>query len=210
MDHTDIIKKSEEKYLKSIEEFFREKWGDTKLWSHDISHHRRVWKYAKELLQSVKDTDQLFIDKLLIACYLHDIGMSVDPGEKHGIRSRTICELFLEEKNLSPADCADLLEAIEIHDNKNYSDSTVNNRLLSMLSAADDLDALGHTGILRYADIYLKRGVPLKELGKLVITNSAARFRNFENHFSDNPELVGKHRKRYLILKEFYTSLILE
>lgn len=207
MDLTDIIKESEEKYLISVEEFFTERWGETRLWSHDLSHHRRVWNYAKELLLFMKDTGQLFIDKLLIASYLHDIGMSVDTGEKHGIMSKQICELFLEEKNLIPADCADLLEAIENHDNKNYSGSTVNNRLLSMLSAADDLDAFGHIGILRYADIYFKRGVPVKDLSRLVITNSAARFRNFESLFSENPALVGKHRKRYLILKDFFTSL---
>ena len=135
MDLTDIILKSEEKYLSSVEAFFKEKWGEIKLWSHDLSHHRRVWSYAKELLQYAGDTDQHFIEKLLIACYLHDIGMSVDPGEKHGIRSRMICELYLEENSIIPAGYSDLLQAIENHDNKNYSDSTVNNRLLSLLSA---------------------------------------------------------------------------
>ena len=102
MKISSAVRKSEEKYLSSVEAFFKDKWGETKLWSHDLSHHRRVWDYAKELLQYAGDTDQLFIEKLLIACYLHDIGMSIDPGEKHGIRSRVICELFLKENKIIP------------------------------------------------------------------------------------------------------------
>ena len=206
MDLTDIFLKTEEKYLASIEAFFKEKWGETKLWSHDLSHHRRVWNYAKELLQYEGDTDQLFIEKILIACYLHDIGMSIDPGEKHGIRSRMICELFLKENIFIPADCADLLEAVENHDNKNYSDSTVTNKLLSLLSAADDLDAFGLTGILRYADIYLERNVSIADLGRMVTENSGRRFKNFEKAFSDYPELVEKHRTRFEVLHRFYSE----
>jgi len=206
MDLTDIINKSEEKYLLSVEAFFKDKWGDTKLWSHDLSHHRRVWEYAKELLQYSGDTGQLFIEKLLIACYLHDIGMSIDPGEKHGIRSRMICELFLEENKIISTDYADLLQAIENHDNKNYSDSTLKNRLLLLLSAADDLDAFGYTGILRYADIYLERDVSITDLGRMVIENSGNRFQNFEKAFSDFPGLVEKHRTRYQVLHRFYSE----
>ncbi len=206
----DLIIQAEEVLISSIEAFFTSKWGATKLWSHDLSHHRRVWNYAKELLQYSEEADQLFIEKLLIACYLHDIGMSIDAGEKHGSRSRIICELFLEETNISPADCADILEAVENHDNKNYSDSAVKNKLLTLVSAADDLDAFGHIGILRYADIYLRRGAQVKDLGRLVLVNSAGRFRNFESFFSNYPELVGKHRQRYMVLKEFYTSLTQE
>jgi len=207
MNITDIILKSEEEYLSIIEAFFKMKWGETKLWSHDLSHHRRVWNYAKELLQYMGDTDQLFIEKLLIACYLHDIGMSIDPGEKHGIRSRMICELFLKENKIIPADYADLIQAIEYHDNKEYTDSPVDDKLLLLLSVADDLDAFGYTGILRYADIYLERDVSITDLGKMVIENSGKRFQNFEKAFSDYPELVERHRTRYQALTCFYSEL---
>lgn len=199
--------KSEEKYLSSIEAFFKKKWGDTKLWSHDLSHHRRVWNYAKELLTCIGDADQLFIEKLLIACYLHDSGMSIDPGEKHGIRSRVICESFLKENKIIPADYADLIQAIEYHDNKEYTDSPVDDKLLLLLSVADDLDAFGYTGILRYADIYLERGVSITDLGKMVIENSGKRFQNFEKAFSGYSELVERHRIRYQALISFYSEL---
>ena len=199
--------KSEEKYLSIIEAFFKKKWGETKLWSHDLSHHKRVWNYAKELLQYIGDADQLFIEKLLIACYLHDIGMAIDKGEKHGIQSRKICESFLEENKISPAHYADLIQAIEYHDNKEYTDSPVDHKLLLLLSVADDLDAFGYTGILRYADIYLERDVSITDLGRLVMENSGKRFENFEKALSDYPELVERHRTRYQTLIRFYSEL---
>lgn len=206
MDLTDTIFKSEEKYLSFVEPFFIQKWGEKRLWSHDLSHHRRVWSYAKELLQYSAVQASLFVDKLLIACYLHDIGMATDPGEKHGRQSRTICEEFLHKTKLNPADYTDLLQAIENHDNKEYADSPSENKLLLLLSVADDLDAFGYTGILRYADIYLQRGVSPGDLGKLVIQNSGKRFRNFESAFPGYPELIERHRKRYMILQEFYSA----
>ena len=210
MNLTDIISKSEEKYLSAIEVFFKKKWGETKLWSHDLSHHKRVWNYAKELLQYMGDADQHFIEKLLIACYLHDIGMAIDKGEKHGIHSRRICESFLEENKISPGDYTDLIQAIEYHDNKEYTDSPVYDKLLLLLSVADDLDALGYTGILRYADIYLERDVSITDLGRMVIENSGKRFRNFEKAFSDYPELVERHRTRYQALVRFYSGFGLQ
>jgi hypothetical protein len=202
-----LILNSENKYLQVLEAFFRKKWGETKLWSHDLSHHKRVWNYAKELLQYMGDADQHFIEKLLIACYIHDIGMAIDKGEKHGIHSRRICESFLEENKISTTDYADLLEAIENHDNKDYKGIQPDNRLLTFLTVADDLDAFGYTGILRYADIYLKRDVSITDLGRMVIENSGKRFRNFEEAFSDYPELVERHRTRYQALFRFYSGL---
>jgi hypothetical protein len=207
MSLTDKTFKSEEKYLSTVEAFFKEKWGETKLWSHDLSHHRRVWNYAKELLQYIVATDQIFVDKLLIACYLHDIGMSIDPGEKHGIHSRKLCESFLEENNLCSPDHADLLQAIENHDNKDYTSSTSENKLCLLLSVADDLDAFGYTGICRFLEIYLKRGIDPSKISPLVLKNSAARFNNFINNFKNYPELVGKYRSRYMDLRDFFENL---
>ncbi|MCX6335227.1 MAG: HD domain-containing protein [Bacteroidia bacterium] len=206
MNIEDIINKSEKIYLPTLEAFFTEKWGETKLWSHDLDHHRRVWNYAKELLQYIDITDGPFIEKLLIACYLHDIGMATDPGEKHGIHSRKLCESFLEEKNISSTDYADLLEAIENHDNKEYTESSVENKLLLLLSVADDLDAFGYTGILRYADIYMQRGVSQGDLGRMVLENSEKRFLNFEKVFSGNPELIENHKKRFSLVQKFYVE----
>ncbi len=80
----DIIIKAEEKYKNKLEEFFKSVYDEKSLCSHGIDHHRRVWNYAKELLLSNDNKDVInesgFPEKLIIACYLHDIGMSVDPG----------------------------------------------------------------------------------------------------------------------------------
>ena len=37
-------------YQQALEVFFARKWGNRMLFSHDISHHRRVWKFARELM----------------------------------------------------------------------------------------------------------------------------------------------------------------
>ena len=96
MNIINSIYKTEKKYLPELEAFFLDKWGETKLWSHDLSHHKRVWNYAKEILLLYDDqADKLFVDKLLITCYLHDLGMSIDPGSKHGLSSKMLSAEFL-------------------------------------------------------------------------------------------------------------------
>ena len=214
MNLTEEIKKSETKYLVELESFFDQKWGETKLWSHDLSHHRRVWKYAKELLQNVApeeiNRDHLFVEKLLIACYLHDIGMAVDTGDRHGQHSRRLCEQFLNENSRDMSDYQDILEAIDNHDNKEYSDSPVNNKLLILLSAADDLDAFGYTGIYRYIEIYLARGIHPGKLGQMARENAEKRFNNFSLNFTRYPELVRKHKARYMLLDEFFKGFCTE
>ncbi|MGD0341861.1 MAG: HD domain-containing protein, partial [Bacteroidales bacterium] len=182
--------------------------ADKRLWSHDLSHHRRVWEYARELLQNIGpeeiNTNNLFIEKLIIACYLHDIGMSVDTGERHGRHSRKLCEQFLAENDLNPSDYTDVLDAIENHDNKDYTDSPVNDRLLMLLSVADDLDAFGYIGIYRYIEIYLARGIQPDKIGSIIRDNAARRFRNFESIFGRFPELISKHRIKFLVLDNFF------
>jgi hypothetical protein len=73
MDLSDLINRSEKKILKTLELFFEAKWDETKLWSHDLDHHRRVWNYAKELLRYTdKESliiDPVFIEKLQIKLY---------------------------------------------------------------------------------------------------------------------------------------------
>ncbi len=210
MNLADQIIRSENKYLHKLEDFFNEKWGDTKLWSHDLSHHQRVWNNAKELLLNSDNHDiskhETFCDKLIIVCYLHDLGMSVDSGTRHGFQSMKLCEQFLIKNDLNNSDYQDVLTAIEYHDIKDYKNSPDNDPLLLFLSVADDLDAFGHIGILRYADIYLKRGIALEDLGNKVLENAGKRFENFETNFHKYPALIQKHRNRYLVISEFYTA----
>ncbi|MBN1107400.1 MAG: HD domain-containing protein, partial [Bacteroidales bacterium] len=204
-DTGDTVTMAEKDYLSDLESFFSDKWGETKLWSHDLYHHQRVWQYAKELLATKEHSPgHLFATKLLIGCYLHDIGMSLATGEKHGIFSRQICEEYLLSQGMYKQEYYDLLEAVEAHDDKNYSETDTGNRLHLILSVADDLDAFGHTGILRYFEIYTRRGIGVTEICPLVLKNAESRYNNFTRHFGSYEDLVKKHSQRYWVLREFF------
>jgi hypothetical protein len=142
----------------------------------------------------------------LIACYLHDIGMEVDPGERHGIHSRRLCEQFLTLNNLKFSDFQDVLEAIDNHDNKEYSGSVTNNKLLLLLSVADDLDAFGYTGIYRYLEISISRGLDQVDVGNHIIENVQKRFDNFVKSFGYADELVQIQKIRFNILRNFFMN----
>ena len=198
---------SEKKYKVILEDFFTRIWGETVLWSHDLGHHRRVWKFAKEILPYFGDkrnADTELSEKLIIACYLHDIGMSIDRGVRHGHHGRRILGRFLRENNMDETDYLDVADAIECHDQKDYDLQDSGNIVLKILSVADDLDAFGRTGIKRYIEIYTERGIPEHRAGFEILENAAARFANFESFCGDKPALYNKHKKQYSILKEFF------
>ena len=204
------VESAEIKLKQILEDFFITIYDERSLSSHGIDHHRRVWNYAKELLhfQSDNNSEQSFqlISKLIIACYLHDIGMSVDSGIRHGKHSSNLCKDFLSKNNLPVKDFEDLLETIENHDIKEYTGDSEINELLTILSVADDLDAFGFLGIYRYSEIYLLRGIRPEIIGEMVIENAAKRFEHFEKNFGLNIQLFHKHRDRYDILIRFFNE----
>lgn len=201
---------AELQYKQILEDFFVSVYDEKSLPSHGLEHHRRVWNYARELVLLLDQhqflTGHNIIYKLIIACYLHDIGMSVDSGVKHGIHSRNLCARFLTENSIPIIDYQDLLEAVENHDNKEYNSSENKSDLLSILSVADDLDAFGFIGIYRYSEIYLARGINLKKIGILIKENASKRFSNFEQIFGFDKEIIQRHKKRYEILDNFFTE----
>jgi HD superfamily phosphodiesterase len=202
---------SAELQLKQIlEEFFIDTYDEKSLPSHGINHHKRVWKYAIEITLFLDRhnliTEPVIPSKLIIACYLHDIGMSFDPGIRHGYQSRTLCTRFLKNNNLKESDYTDVLLAVENHDNKEYITSSGRSDLLTILSAADDLDAFGFTGIYRYLEIYLTRAISKDKIGYHIKENAAKRFDNFENLLGNSASIVQKHKKRYNILNNFFSE----
>jgi hypothetical protein len=210
MNLTEAIESAELRFKQILEDFFISVFDEKDLSSHGIYHHRRVWSYARELLfihnrKSNSDLSHLPV-KLIIACYLHDIGMSVDQGTRHGKHSKEFCLQFLAENNLKKDDFFDVLETIENHDRKDYSTETVISDLLDILSVADDLDAFGYAGIFRYSEIYLKRGIPPSEIGYLILKNAAMRFDNFVRTYADCSEYIHKHKIRYDILDSFFVQ----
>jgi hypothetical protein len=210
MNLTVLIDSAELRFKQVLEDFFVSVYDEKKLSSHGIDHHRRVWKYARELLSTrlIQSKLRLACDpsKLIIACYLHDIGMSIEPGPRHGIQSRELCLQFLRKNNLQVNDYEDVLETIGNHDKKEYTSGRGSNDLLRLLSVADDLDAFGFAGIYRYSEIYLMRGINPNQLGHLILENARSRFKNFEDIYGARNFYVQFHRKRYGILTSFFTQ----
>jgi len=209
MDRSEIIRSAENQYKQILEEFFMSVYNEISLSSHGIDHHRRVWNYAKEFLNQIPSGNSNKLIQLsaslIIACYLHDTGMSVDPGPKHGKLSRKFCTLFLNKHNLSENDFHETMEAIENHDNKDYPTHGVKNDLQTILSVSDDLDAFGLTGVFRYTEIYLTRGIDFEKIGNLIRENAERRFLNFLKSFGSYIEIVEKHTARFNILDEFFS-----
>lgn len=208
MNLTASIESAERHFRQILEEFFVSVYDGNSLISHGIDHHRRVWSYAKELLllKGCHKTDYPLPDpaSLLIASYMHDIGMSVDPGPGHGEMSMKLCLKFLQQYDLDKNDYRDVLETIRNHDKKDYSGGEGISPLLDVLSVADDLDAFGFTGIYRYSEIWLARKINPLKLGYLVRENSAGRFAKFKCLMGTESEYFTRHRKRYEILDNFF------
>lgn len=204
------ITAAETNYRGKLERYFARIWGETYLPSHDLSHHRRVWNFAVEILEAIHRRQEVkpdyTPDRLIIACYLHDLGMSSCLGPLHGTKSSSLCREFLLENNLPPDEFSDVISAIKDHDRKEVPRHENQTSLTAMLSASDDLDALGFTGIYRYSEIYLARGIPAGTLGIKVIENARIRFGNLERMLWGLPELTEKHRKRFLILINFFEN----
>lgn len=145
---------------------------------------------------------------LMLSAFFHDTGLTITLSEKHGVESRKICQNFLAENpemvfpNVNQA-----LSAIEFHDQKEPEMSSLTSSetsTLKLLSICDDIDAYGAIGVLRYAEIYLLRGISIASLPGRVIKNLSSRF----NHISSQdwiPEMfLAKHRSRYHYAIKFY------
>lgn len=208
MDLTSI-ESAENQFIQVLEGFFVSVYDEKLLPSHGLNHHRRVWQTAKELIQILaaknRLPDSFVIPGLLIASYLHDIGMAIDHGPRHGRQSFELCKRFLKENSLDEKEFPGMLEAVLEHDNKDYSSPTTNN-IQTLLSVADDLDAFGITGIYRYIEIYTLREITHQELGSKIRDNAEKRYKHFQDMFVSEDELIQKHSQRYFILDNFFRS----
>jgi HD superfamily phosphodiesterase len=205
MSENSIVKASEKwetNILKYLIELYAENWMP----SHDIDHHKRVWKNASEfctLIPVLLNENESFFEKLIISCYFHDVGLLVNKGEYHGKDSRKICEIFLEmNRKRINFDMEEILFAIENHDEKNdYSKIKNRNHLLEILTVADDLDAFGAIGVYRYIEIYLIRDVPPENIAERVLLNAFQRYENIQIFLSKYDVNKVDYDTKFEILK---------
>jgi hypothetical protein len=154
--------------------------------------------------------DRSLVEGVLIAVFFHDLGMVASTREDHGRLSRDHCEQwFLERGQKHPGRFEEILFAIEMHDRKEEQlygsfQPDAAPEILAILSVADDLEAMGTIGIYRYAEIYLMRNIPLETLGRRILDNAQKRFKKLENACHLCGDLLGRYRKEYEELRDFY------
>jgi HD superfamily phosphodiesterase len=214
------LKTVEEKWLQTLFTRCKEIFSQTYLPSHDESHHFRVWLFAKQLIRELEKANYSFdvnrIEKIILAIFFHDTGLSVEPGAEHGRFSRRFAGEFFKQSPVKPPDGLDeVLTVIEKHDDKEYAGtfaqpSASPDGLFLVVNASDDLDAFGITGIYRYAEIYLLREIQGKDLAIQVQENSAIRFRGFFSVYGFLGPFAEHQRIRYQILQKFYNDLIFQ
>lgn len=174
--------------------------------SHNLQHHLRVWNFAKALLNAYKQHNvsysQEFIEALIVAVFFHDSGLTITPDPSHGLASRNFANEFIERLGdyWNNKHSVEMLEAIEKHDDKNYTEKKTTSTspgIYQILTVADDLDALGCLGLLRYYEIYFQRNIPETEINQRIKTNLNSRFGYITRQLEFSVEILDKHRLRY-------------
>ena len=214
-----VLQTVEDKWLSLLFNHCKSEFSKTCLPSHDESHHYRVWLTAKRLIGELGKFNYTFtisdIEKMIIAAFFHDIGMSVDPGPEHGSISRKMAEDFFTKTNVPDVTgLPEICDVIAKHDDKEYKSKRLKgdlapDSLFPILNVSDDLDALGITGIYRYAEIYLLRGVAVKDLGFKVLRNLEERYKFFTGIYGFLHHFCSLQNDRYQIIQEFYNNMIL-
>ncbi|MDX9696628.1 MAG: HD domain-containing protein [Bacteroidales bacterium] len=209
---SEIIQIVENKWFNQLYWACKQTFNKTRIPSHDHEHHARVWTICKEILTELNNTQKpnyLLVEGCIIASFFHDTGLSINVGENHGKESRIICEKYFDDNKLKKPENFNLIvEAIEKHDDKEYKSKTMDpHSLLSILCAADDLDAFGRIGIIRYTEIYLLRGIGFNELPKAILDNLDKRFANFEQNYRFLPDVYKKYSNQYQITRDFFVEL---
>jgi HD superfamily phosphodiesterase len=190
-------KKWQQLLEKEVELLFAKTW----LPSHDLSHHKRVWNFTKQLLVAFEKQEHEFIEAAIIAAYMHDTGLTATLNPEHGEISSRFTRKFLEKTPLqNPLYQEELLEAITRHDDKSYSKHIFGYNspgLYEILTIADDMDALGALGLYRYFEIYSMRGIPVDSMVDAIEKNIIHRFEFLSLHLRNTKPLLAKNKLRF-------------
>ena len=198
MAHT-FIRQAEDKHRARLTEECMSIFSKASIPSHDHLHHERVWENAAQLLERLYSagtvTDPAMAEKAIIAAFFHDTGLTINRGTDHGRESRRICSEYLATLSLGDAECREILDAVERHDDKSYTGGSDPSSLAAIISVADDMDAFGVTGIGRYAEIYAMRGISASAMPDMITANVLSRLRHLESTYGIFPDLVEEMRE---------------
>jgi hypothetical protein len=214
-DPEDKILKTEARWLEPLFTYNKSQFEVVGLPSHNHWHHYRVWCYMKELLETLYaqgiEYSEDELEGLIVATFFHDIAMHQTYDEQHGRMGADLCRFYFSDQPLKRPQCLlTVLEAIEIHDDKQYLhrfSAGEKPDLAVLLSVADDMDAFGTIGMLRYTEILLLRQLELSAIPDRVLKNARSRMEHLEKTFARSRYLVEKHRERYRRLFEFFKPL---
>ena len=206
---------AENKYLPLLFDYCRSLFNGNRLPSHNHLHHYRVWQYAKDLLLGLsyegRQLSTIEISLLMLAVFFHDTGLTKTLDEDHGLESRKICEKFLiDNPGAFSFKVDEALKAIERHDKKQMYVKNSGDRemdLLKILSVCDDTDAFGSIGILRYAEIYILRGISINILGTRVLKNMNYRIGLLISQKWIPGPYLKKHSDRFRYAYDFYEKM---
>lgn len=205
----------ENKWLSILKEECSRYFSNTFLPSHDCSHHARVWKYAKQIMLSSSHGCRLSAEEteiLMLACFFHDTGMSIDHGPFHGQFSRNLCADFLQRTRSVIPNSDILLSIVAEHDQKDTMETAgkknIKSRLLALLHVADDLDAFDAIGVYRYTEIYLIRGIPSQNIPRMILPNLENRFNRIREMFPADSAFIQTHFPRFSYTRQFFSDCL--
>lgn len=210
-----LLKNVEGKWLKPLFEHCKANFSKVHLPSHDEVHHLRVWCQARAFVLALArkgiTLNEVQLEELIIAVFFHDMGMSETLQKDHGKISRRMAKDYLKDKQLHGLELDRILEAIELHDKKDYYEVHQPNQfvfnLQGFLNVCDDLDALGGIGAYRYSEIYLLRNIPVENLSDTVLENLNNRYNHMKGYFGFSKGFAKLHNQRYIAARNFFKDL---
>ena len=208
------IRQAEQTWLERLYGHVEDMFDTTFLPSHDQDHHLRVWHICRKLLREIAShdcpLDPSLVEGVLIAAFFHDLGMVKTRSSEHGSLGSEMCRAYFTDSGLTlPPLFGAIREAVTLHDEKKeilyrgiFQGEPPD--ILTILSIADDLEALGAIGVYRYTEIYLHRGIQPQDLGRLVLENVKARFDRILDLCAACPELLTAYSSQYEYLVGFF------
>ena len=213
----DALKMVEGKWLRDLYSHTKQWFSNAWIPSHDETHSIRSWIHAKDLMSAIdragKPVPRILIEQVILAVFLHDTGMTEDPGPYHGPISRKNAEKYLAKRNELPGTAREeLLEAIHFHDHKSgryphHGTQEDHTDVFHILNASDDMDAFGRIGVYRFIEINLLRGRFDRSSARKILTSLDHRYRHLENDFGYLSPVIREQKERYALARSFFQDL---